>query len=135
MAAIADVDFFKEYNDTYGHIAGDRCLKSVADILKHNIGADGIICRYGGDEFLFVVSDISQAQAKQLFSKISDGLADKYIENSGSDVSDRVTISIGAVIVKKTAAMDFETLIHEADKALYEVKNNSKNGCMVKRLD
>ena len=48
MAAIADVDFFKEYNDTYGHIAGDRCLKSVADILRQNIGADGIICRYGG---------------------------------------------------------------------------------------
>ena len=134
MAAIADVDFFKEYNDTYGHIAGDRCLKSVADILKHNIGADGIICRYGGDEFLFVVSDISKAQAEQLLSKIRAGLSDEYIENSRSGVSDRVTISIGAAIVKQSAAMDFETLIHEADMALYEVKNNSKNGYRVKKL-
>ena len=134
MAAIADVDFFKEYNDTYGHIAGDRCLKSVADILKHNIGADGIICRYGGDEFLFVVSDISKAQAEQLLSKIRAGLSNEYIENSRSGVSDRVTISIGAVIVKQSAAMDFETLIHEADMALYEVKNNSKNGYRVKKL-
>ena len=135
MVAIADVDFFKEYNDTYGHIAGDRCLKCVADILRQNIGEDDIICRYGGDEFLFVMKDISQAQAEKLFSKISAGLADKNIENSRSGVSDRVTISIGAVIVKKTAAMDFESLINEADIALYEVKNNSKNGCMVKRLD
>lgn len=134
MAAIADVDFFKEYNDTYGHIAGDRCLKCVADILRQNIGEDDIICRYGGDEFLFVMRDISQAQAEQLFSKISAGLADKYIENSQSGVSDRVTISIGAVIAKQSAAMDFETLIHEADMALYEVKNNSKNGYRVKRL-
>lgn len=134
MVAIADVDFFKEYNDTYGHIAGDRCLKSVADILKHNIGADGIICRYGGDEFLFVVSDISKAMAEQLLSKISAGLTNKNIENSQSGVSDRVTISVGAVIAKQSAAMDFETLIHEADMALYEVKNNSKNSYKVKRL-
>lgn len=134
MVAIADVDFFKEYNDTYGHIAGDRCLKCVADILRQDIGDEGIICRYGGDEFLCVMSNISQAQAEQLFSKISAGLADKYIENSQSGVSDRVTISIGAVIAKQSAAMDFETLIHEADMALYEVKNNSKNGYRVKRL-
>ena len=134
MVAIADVDFFKEYNDTYGHIVGDRCLKSVADILKHNIGADGIICRYGGDEFLFVVSDISKAMAEQLLSKISAGLINKNIENSQSGVSDRVTISIGAVIAKQSAAMDFKTLIHEADMALYEVKNNSKNSYKVKRL-
>ena len=133
MAAIADVDFFKEYNDTYGHIAGDRCLKSVADILKHNIGADGIICRYGGDEFLFVVSDISKAQAEQLLSKISAELADKNIENSRSGISDRVTISIGAVMVKPFAETDFETIINEADRALYEVKNNSKNSYRVKR--
>ena len=132
--ATADVDFFKEYNDTYGHIAGDMCLKCVADILRQNIGDEGIICRYGGDEFLCVMSNISQAQAEQLFSKISAGLADKYIENSQSGVSDRVTISIGAVIAKQSAAMDFETLIHEADMALYEVKNNSKNGYRVKRV-
>ena len=81
-----------------------------------------------------MMSNISQAQAEQLFSKISVGLADKYIENSQSGVSDRVTISIGAVIAKLSAAMDFETLIHDADMALYEVKNNSKNGYRVKRV-
>ena len=106
----------------------------MADILRQNIGDEGIICRYGGDEFLCVMSNISQAQAEQLFSKISGGLADKYIENSQSGVSDRVTISIGAVIAKLSAAMDFETLIHDADMALYEVKNNSKNGYQVKRV-
>ena len=134
MVAIADVDFFKEYNDTYGHIAGDRCLKCVADILRQNIGDEGIICRYGGDEFLFVMSDLSQAQAEQLVSKISAGLADKNIENSRSGVSDRVTITIGAVIEKLSAATDFETIINEADMALYEVKNSSKNGYRVKKL-
>ena len=106
----------------------------MADILRQNIGEDDIICRYGGDEFLFVMRDISQAQAEQLCSMIIDGLADKYIENSRSDVSDRVTISIGAVIVKQFAAMDFETLIHEADMTLYEVKNSSKNGYRVRKL-
>ena len=134
MVAIADVDFFKEYNDTYGHIAGDMCLKCVADILRQNIGAEGIVCRYGGDEFLFVMRDISKAQTEQLLSKISAELADKYIENSQSGVSDRVTITIGAVIVKTSAETDFETIIHEADLALYEVKNNSKNDYRVKRL-
>lgn len=134
MIAIADVDFFKEYNDTYGHIAGDSCLKSVAGILRQNIGNDGIIGRYGGDEFLIAMKDIPQLQAEQLFSKIKADLINKNIENIKSSVSDRVTITIGAVTTKLKTCMDFDAFIHEADMALYEVKNGSKNGYKVKKL-
>ena len=134
MLAIADVDFFKEYNDTYGHVAGDRCLKSVAGILRQNIGNDGILGRYGGDEFLIVMNDISHLQAQQLFSKIKSDLADKNIENIKSGVSDRVTITIGAVVTKLDAHMDFKTFMHEADMALYEVKGSSRNGYKIKNL-
>lgn len=134
MVAIADVDFFKEYNDTYGHIAGDRCLKAVADILRHNVGDAGIVGRYGGDEFLIAMRGRSQEQTEQLFDAIKEQLHDRDIKNIKSKVSDRVTITIGGVVTELDCDMDFVTFMHEADTALYEVKNSSRNGYKVKDL-
>ena len=131
---IVDIDFFKEYNDTYGHIAGDRCLKAVADILYCNIGDIGIVGRYGGDEFLFAVCDKSGAQMKELFENIKAELQAQKIENEKSKVSEFVTITIGAIVTKFEKNTDFTHCIHEADMALYEVKSSSKNGYMIKEL-
>ncbi len=131
---ILDIDFFKEYNDTYGHVAGDRVIKVVADTLYYNIEDSGIAGRYGGDEFLFAVYDKSGAQLKELFEGIKSELQAQKIDNEKSKVSEFVTITIGAIVTKFEKTMDFTYCIHEADKVLYEVKNNSKNGYMIKEL-
>ena len=132
--AIADVDFFKEYNDTYGHIAGDRCLRSVANILKENMGAESIVGRYGGDEFIFALWGRKKPDVEKIFTKIHTDLSDKKIENIESKVSDKVTVTIGAVIVKPDKEMNFTAFIHEADMALYEVKQSTRNGHKIKDL-
>ncbi len=132
--AIADVDFFKEYNDTYGHIAGDKCLKSVADILKNNMDMDSIVGRYGGDEFIFALWGRQKADIEKIFTKIHTDLSDKKIENTKSKAADIVTVTIGAVMVRPDKDMDFTDFIHEADMALYEVKKSTRNGYKIKDL-
>ena len=132
--AIADVDFFKEYNDTYGHIAGDECLKSIADILKRNVGKNSIAGRYGGDEFLIVIWGKSKEETGCIFESIKEELSDKKIENSKSKVSDTVTITIGGIVTNLKEHADFTACVHEADLVLYEVKKSSKNGYRIKNL-
>lgn len=132
--AIADVDFFKEYNDTYGHIAGDKCLKTVAEILKKNAGEESIVGRYGGDEFLIVLWGKTQKETEQMFDSIREELADNHIENKNSAVSDAVTVTAGGVITKLETWTDFTACLHEADLALYEVKKQSRDGYKVKSL-
>lgn len=132
--AVVDVDFFKEYNDTYGHIAGDECLKSIADILKRNAGENSIAGRYGGDEFLLVMWGRSMEETERIFAGIKKELSDRKIENSKSEVSDTVTVTIGGIVTKLEENTDFTACIHEADLALYEGKKGSKNGYMVRNL-
>ncbi len=132
--AIVDVDFFKEYNDTYGHIAGDRCLKSVAQVLKKNIASNGILGRHGGDEFFIAIKDADLEEVEAVFSKIKEDLAAEDIRNIKSKVSDRVSVTIGGVVTKLDNGMDFTDYIHEADMILYEVKKSSRNGYRVKKI-
>lgn len=130
--ALVDVDFFKEYNDTYGHVAGDRCLKSIADILKKSAGEKSMVGRYGGDEFLVVLWEKTQSEFEQMFDVVRKELSDRRIENKNSGVSDNVTVTVGGVVTKPKRRIDFTAWLHEADLALYEVKKKSRNGYKVK---
>lgn len=134
VVAITDVDFFKEYNDTYGHIAGDKCLKTVAAILNESIGEHGIEGRYGGDEFIIAMC-CSKDEAETVFAKIKAKLAAAEIANSGSEIDDNVTITTGAVVADFDESTDFIYYVREADLVLYEIKKSSKNGYKVRQLE
>lgn len=133
---IIDIDYFKEYNDNYGHQAGDECIEQVADALKWIVEKyDGFVARYGGDEFVIVYSGITQEEANKYSAELQDIIKNKQINHEYSEVSSQVTISQGLccdVPVKGNKVFDF---LHEADNLLYATKNRGKNGYSVGRLN
>ena len=129
--AIVDVDYFKEYNDTYGHPAGDNILQTIAQILEESVSKAGIVGRYGGDEFLIAIAQRNSAEVEQIICRIREKLKQKAIKNRRSTVSEYVTVSIGAVNVVPERNTLLSEYIHAADHALYEIKKTSKNGFLV----
>ena len=125
--AIFDIDYFKIYNDSYGHLAGDECLKSVANILKKCAGKDYYTVRYGGDEFIIMGINKSDNELKQFVDRLFNDMAKAHIEFGEHPFSDIVTISLGAVNVSAGEEYDISEFIHSADNALYKVKQNGKN--------
>ena len=129
--AIVDVDYFKEYNDTYGHPAGDNILQTIAQILEESVSKAGIVGRYGGDEFLIAIAQRNSEEVEQTICRIREKLKQKAIKNRRSTVSEYVTVSIGAVNVVPERNTLLSEYIHAADHALYEIKKTSKNGFLV----
>ena len=123
-----DVDFFKEFNDTYGHVAGDECLKKIAHILKHAVADKGMAGRYGGDEFLLTITGIQTISIMEVAMEIKKSLTKVAIPNKNSAVSDEVTVTIGGVNSVPEEKMDFPCYIEAADRMLYSLKKSSKNG-------
>ncbi len=111
-----DVDNFKNFNDTHGHPEGDRVLRSVAEVIKAKAPREALCCRYGGEEFLLVLSRASQQEAKECAEKLR-----VEIEQCCP-----LTISIGLMTCMNSSASR-ETLIREADRALYRAKHLGKN--------
>ena len=119
--AILDIDFFKQYNDSKGHPAGDLCLKSVASILRSQCQRSiDSVCRIGGEEFALIMPATSANQAAIVIEKIRTTLAKARIEHPKSSISEYVTVSIG--IAEFEEADDFESLYQRADKAMYKAK-------------
>jgi two-component system chemotaxis family response regulator WspR len=122
-----DVDNFKAYNDTYGHVAGDDVLKRVAQTVESCLGrAPDLAARFGGEEFAVVVPGTSSGGLRLLAEKIRIAIEDLAIEHSGS-ASGVVTISIGAATLMPSAAEPVTTLIEAADVGLYRAKRDGKN--------
>ncbi|MGD1702345.1 GGDEF domain-containing response regulator [Dapis sp. BLCC M229] len=125
---ICDVDFFKAYNDTYGHPAGDSCLKKVADIIIRNVGRPAdLVARYGGEEFVIVLSETDREGAVHIAEKIRQSIKDAGIPHQGSKVTNCVTISCGVAsrklcLGKEKSESQPSDLIRKADLALYEAK-------------
>ncbi len=94
-----DVDYFKRYNDRYGHQAGDECLSSVAQVLKMAVRAEGdLVARYGGEEFVVVLPGVSPAHATAIAERIQQkGSARAGLPHAASVVASEVTVSIGIV--------------------------------------
>ena len=121
-----DIDDFKNVNDVYGHVAGDRILKKVAE-LTNEVLKDSFVCRYGGEEFVVVLNN---QEDKQAYNKIEElrTIIEKQIFNL-HDAEVKVTITAGLVIYRKD--MDLKKWVEEADKKMYIGKKSGKNVTIV----
>lgn len=122
---IIDIDFFKKFNDNFGHQSGDAVLRQVAQTLKRNVRATDIVCRYGGEEMSIILPNTSEEEAFSTAQKICDRVAQhKFKLANGKDTN--VTISLGVSTFPKDGDTA-ETIIASADKRLYDAKNNGRN--------
>ncbi|GJL78136.1 MAG: hypothetical protein NPINA01_11250 [Nitrospinaceae bacterium] len=120
---VVDIDFFKKFNDKYGHKAGDRVLRSVSSSIQETLRASDLVFRYGGEEFVILLSGIQLDNAVKLAEKIRQGVEKDYFIDK--DRKMKVTISLGVACVRDD---DTElTLFERADKALYLAKENGRN--------
>ncbi len=123
-----DIDFFKVYNDTYGHQSGDDCLKTVAGLLQKVTRRSGdTVFRYGGEEFIAVLPETAYKNALMLAEKMCRKVEAAGIAHAKSPVSDFVTVSLGVAATLPTGEVSYESLISAADKALYDAKKEGRN--------
>lgn len=124
----ADVDHFKAYNDSYGHQAGDECLKQVAAALNSVISRPSdILVRYGGEEFVLLLPDTTLDGACQFAEQLRTTIMNLKIPHNRSSAGSYVTISLGVAAALASKEAKPEELIHFADKALYEAKKHGRN--------
>ncbi|MEH2944266.1 tetratricopeptide repeat-containing diguanylate cyclase [Lachnospiraceae bacterium KK002] len=133
---IFDVDFFKQYNDAYGHQAGDTCLQQIGEILKELMKRDSnIFCaRYGGDEFIIIYYGKTDEEILALAKELRERISGLKIEHKGSQVSEYVTVSQGIRNSVPTHQNRMWDYLYAADGALYNVKRKQKNSiCLIHR--
>lgn len=123
-----DVDFFKRYNDSYGHQQGDACLRAVAQAAATALRRPAdLVARYGGEEIVALLPNTDIAGGKAVASTIQENLAALRIPHCASDVADHVTVSIGVATMHPQADSRPDRLIAAADAALYEAKRSGRN--------
>jgi diguanylate cyclase (GGDEF)-like protein len=122
-----DIDFFKKYNDTYGHSMGDECLKNVAKALCETARMDDCVIRYGGEEFVVLLPNTDEAGAGITAARLLNSVSSLCIPHRNSDIADYVTISIGATTVKVKYNHQYMDYIERADEALYISKDTGRN--------
>jgi diguanylate cyclase (GGDEF)-like protein len=122
-----DVDYFKAYNDTYGHLEGDVCLKAIANVLKNEFQrASDFVARFGGEEFVVVLSGMSHEDAKDAADKLIRNIIGQNILHDGSPLG-KIAISVGIACVTAPNPSDANLILSKADKALYKAKSNGRN--------
>lgn len=123
-----DVDYFKLYNDHYGHMEGDACLIEIASVLKNTLKRPSdMVARYGGEEFVVLLKDIDFEGSKQVADALAKAVEGLHRAHERSQVSDHVTISIGMSFKEKEDILSKETLLRNADEALYRAKSHGRN--------
>ena len=123
-----DIDFFKEFNDHHGHLAGDDCLRQVASVLREVVHRPGdLAARYGGEEFACVLPDTDLSGAATLAYRIRDRMTDLNIPHFFSSVADRLTLSFGVATVIPGKGQSPSDLIRLADSLLYAAKEGGRN--------
>lgn len=126
-----DIDFFKQYNDTYGHIKGDEALKTVAQILKEILQRPSdFVFRLGGEEFGILLTDTDEANSVKLAHTLCEAVKARKIEHHNSKVNSFLTISIGLVCCIADDALNDDILISSADKMLYRAKEEGRDRCV-----
>lgn len=125
---MCDIDFFKAYNDTYGHLQGDECLKKVAFALKDSLKRQvDFVARYGGEEFVVVLSNTDVEGASNVAETLRTNVENLAIPHRLSPITPKVTISLGVAIGYANSAVLPQTLIEAADNALYQAKQDGRN--------
>lgn len=122
---MVDIDDFKLYNDNYGHVQGDKILKVVSKALKDIFNED-VVCRYGGEEFS-IISRLDEKETIENIKRFMKHLRELNIIHECSQVSDRITVSIGIEITRIINEEDIYNLVKEADEKLYLSKSLGKN--------
>lgn len=127
-----DVDAFKAYNDTYGHVAGDDVLRRVAGVLRDNCARPADLpARFGGEEFAMILPATSAGGARLFAEKVRRAIEALQIPHTGSPTSDVVTISIGGAVIVPEADGESSYLVQAADTGLYQAKRNGRNQVMM----
>ena len=122
-----DVDFFKAYNDQYGHPAGDECLRQLAQVLLRQLMRAGdLAARYGGEEFAVLLPDTDLDGAAAVAERIRAELAELALPHAGSPLG-TVTASIGYRVAPADGAVSVVDMLDEADRALYAAKSGGRN--------
>lgn len=123
-----DLDYFKAYNDTYGHQIGDQCLIKVAAALASSLKRPGdMMARYGGEEFIVVLADTDRSGAEVLAERMRSKVESLAIEHRNSKVATHVTVSLGLTSTVPGRACDPGMLVSAADQALYQAKHDGRN--------
>ena len=129
---LADIDCFKDYNDRYGHQAGDECLRAVAVSLSQCARRPmDFVARYGGEEFAVVLYEASREYVAEVLTRIQRSIAELNIPHDASRVASRLTVSIGAAFILPSSNRTYEGLIQLADEALYSAKEQGRNRVVV----
>lgn len=132
---LCDIDYFKSYNDHYGHQAGDHCLQQVAATIQSTLNrTTDLVARYGGEEFGVLLPKTTAAKALQVAQQIHRRLALQAIPHCCSAVSEAVTLSLGLATRVPVGDANPEDLIRAADEALYEAKHQGRNRCWTHQL-
>ncbi|MFM2483328.1 diguanylate cyclase domain-containing protein [Celerinatantimonas sp. YJH-8] len=134
---LLDIDFFKQFNDHYGHVAGDECLAAIGKTLTQSLHRPADIAfRYGGEEMGCLLPDTDQEGAQALAEQLRDHIEQLHIPHVRSKVSDSVTASVGFVTLSPTRLMqvDEKQLIRHCDQMLYQAKHQGRNQVRGKRI-
>lgn len=130
---IVDIDHFKEYNDHYGHLAGDDCITKVAQALQATLSRPSdLLARYGGEEFIVMLPNTEQDGAYHVAERLRQAVANLHVAHQESATASYVTISVGGAAICHTAGTELKDHIHAADLALYESKASGRNRVTVK---
>jgi len=133
---LCDIDYFKQYNDTYGHSQGDICLQRVAQALQQGVQRSiDLVARYGGEEFVVILPYTDTYGALQVADNIQDVLQQFNLPHRGSTIAERVTISIGVCTIIPTTERFPLDLINRADNALYQAKTQGRNRAVSSIID
>jgi len=125
---VLDIDFFKQFNDYYGHVRGDECLKEIAGVLKGIARAENdVAARYGGEEFILLLPDTDGATAYALAEKCARGIAALKIPHETSGISGYVTASFGVGTVVAEPGRDARDFVEAVDRMLYAAKSGGRN--------
>ncbi|TAE61458.1 MAG: PleD family two-component system response regulator [Nostocales cyanobacterium] len=125
---LCDVDFFKKYNDTYGHLAGDDCLKKVAQTIQTSVNhSEDLLARYGGEEFAIILPNKDNSIAVILAEEIRQKVHNLKIPHQQSQVDNCVTLSIGVATIIPNLQTFPNTIIQRGDQALYTAKSQGRN--------
>jgi two-component system, cell cycle response regulator len=123
--AMIDIDYFKKFNDTYGHAVGDEVLKRVAELYRESVRSTDLVARYGGEEFAVMMPETGLDDAITFAEKIRSLIAETPIDTQAGEVA--VNVSIGVASVPHTKIRAAKDLVIAADKALYRAKRNGRN--------
>jgi len=134
---MCDIDYFKRYNDAYGHVAGDCCLRAVADALVRGTHRErDQVARYGGEEFAIILPNTRESGARRVALSVQSEVARAQIPHKGSPIKENISLSIGLfTLIPESAHQPYEVLVQKADEALYAAKLWGRDRSVVNTAD